>query len=72
MNYRAWEKKAATGQFPHELFLAKLMEEVGEVANAYNEKGEVALLSELEHVEFIAKCFRTSVRASSKFRREHG
>jgi hypothetical protein len=68
MNYRRWEKKAKTGQFPNELFLAKLMEEVGEVANAYNEKGSVALLSELEHVEFIAQCFRTSIRAQKKWR----
>lgn len=68
MNYKKWQKRArhyAGGGMPAPYleFLSKLVEEVGEVGKAINEEGITDVLTELEHVEFIAKEFRQAIRS---------
>lgn len=73
MNREKWEKYQ-----PPPVRLAKLVEEVGEVAEAYLDLMDATakvgpgslsaltrrdhLLEELEHVEFQARCFREQVQ----------
>lgn len=62
MNKDRWLRRAALGEIDNDEFLAKLMEELGEVGNAYIERGRSGLLAELEHVEFIAGLWRMTLR----------
>ena len=71
MNYKKWNQRALKGTNPN-VFLAKLMEEVGEVGNAMLEKTEDELIEELAHVEFIASCFRKSIRINQVRRGRNG
>jgi hypothetical protein len=86
MNYKKWEIRAEQDDITDGQWLAKLMEEVGEAAEAwafYNANrqdgrigvehgGTVKLLIELEHVEFVARCYRNAIRKRMNMKPEFG
>lgn len=57
MNEAKWIDVAATREATDDRLFAKLVEEVGEVANAHIEKTTKDLGMELEHIIFIARCW---------------
>jgi len=67
MNYKKWIKRSAAGEISALEGLAKLTEELGEVGKAMNEEGVPAILMELEHVEFMARMVRNSIRVQAGF-----
>ncbi len=60
MNKGKWRALSKT-RAPYDIFLAKLMEEVGEVGNAYIEQNPSDVSKELDHVIFIAQCFKDRI-----------